>query len=82
MTDGPPDSFPPADGHRDVACPGCGYRPPVGLQWVCSPDGCGGMFDTFATRAQCPHCEARFAWTMCPACEKAFAHRAWYGRPG
>jgi hypothetical protein len=62
----------------DIACPACGFSPAVGMQWVCSPDGCGGMFDTFATRARCPHCEAQFAWTACPSCHKASAHRAWY----
>jgi hypothetical protein len=50
------------------------------MQWICAPDGCGGSFDTFATRARCPHCDAHFAWTMCPACGKASAHAAWYGR--
>lgn len=63
---------------RDVACPACGFAPFVGLQWTCSPDGCGGAFDTFATRARCPHCDAQFAWTACPACGKISAHQAWY----
>lgn len=62
----------------NVACPACGYAPPVGMSWTCAPDGCGGWFDTFATGGKCPHCAAQFAWTMCPQCGKASAHRAWY----
>lgn len=65
----------------NVACPGCGFAPFVGMQWFCGPDGCGGMFDTFASRAKCPHCEAQFQWTMCPACGKTHSHAAWYRRP-
>ena len=68
-------------GRPDVSCPACAFSPPEGLQWVCTPDGCGGTFDTFATRAHCPHCAARFAWTQCPACGQTSSHRAWYRRP-
>jgi len=50
------------------------------MQWLCAPDGCGGTFDTFATHARCPHCNAQFAWTACPGCGKSSAHRAWYRR--
>ncbi len=58
----------PSIGNRPgITCPGCGFAPVAGMEWVCAPDGCGGMFDTFATQGACPHCEARFAWTMCPA---------------
>ena len=72
----------PASGRGEIACPACGFAPLVGMQWVCAPDGCGGLFDTFATRGQCPHCEARFTWTMCPSCGKTAAHRAWYRAAG
>ena len=65
-------------GRPGIACPACAFSPPAGMQWICAPDGCGGAFDTFATRARCPHCEAQFAWTMCPACHKASSHAAWY----
>jgi hypothetical protein len=40
-----------------------GFAPFVDMQWSCSPDRCGGTFDTFATRARCPHCDAQFGWT-------------------
>jgi hypothetical protein len=66
----------------DIACPECTYAPTVGTLWTCAPDGCGGLFDTFETQAHCPHCQAEFAWTMCPACGKASAHQAWYRRAG
>jgi hypothetical protein len=66
----------------DIACPVRSFSPPEGFQWWCYPDGCGGSFDTFATRGRCPHCEAQFSWTMCPACEKVSAHRAWYHGAG
>jgi hypothetical protein len=65
----------------DIACPACGYVPTKGATWHCSPDGCGAFFDTFETHARCPQCEAQFAWTGCPACGKASAHRAWYRQP-
>jgi hypothetical protein len=73
-------TFPIASSERrpDVACPACGVSPYIGTQWVCAPDGCGGTFDTFQTRARCPHCSAQFAWTACPACHKASSHKAWY----
>ena len=61
-----------------IACPRCGFVPVIGMQWICAPDGCGGTFDTFATRAECPHCVARFTWTACPACLEKSAHASWY----
>ena len=70
------------DRRLDVACPQCGYAPSKGGLWTCAPDGCGGSFDTFETHAKCPHCDAQFAWTACPACGKASAHKAWYRRAG
>ena len=62
-----------------VACPGCGATPEVGDLWTCAPDGCGAMFDTFATEARCPACGAHFRWTQCASCGKASPHAAWYG---
>jgi hypothetical protein len=46
--------------------------------WMCAPDGCGALFDTFETRARCPQCDAQFSWTACLACGQASAHQAWY----
>jgi hypothetical protein len=62
----------------NVACPACGVAPRVGQMWACQPDGCGALFDTFATRARCPGCDAQFPWTECLACGGRFAHVAWY----
>jgi acetylornithine deacetylase/succinyl-diaminopimelate desuccinylase-like protein len=62
--------------------PECSVSPAIGTLWTCSPDGCGGRFDTFDTRGRCPHCGAQFAWTMCPSCHIVSAHRAWYRRSG
>lgn len=65
----------------DVACPGCGYVPGPFDRWVCAPDGCGSLWDTFTTGGRCPECGAQFAWTVCPACGKTYSHRAWYRGP-
>jgi hypothetical protein len=64
----------------DVACSGCGTPPAAGWLWQCAPDGCGGAFDTFASRGRCPHCSAQFAWTHCLLCRRVFAHQAFYVR--
>jgi hypothetical protein len=69
-------------GRPDISCPACAFSPPKGLQWMCYPDGCGGTFDTFETRARCPHCQAQFAWTQCPVCGCTSSHQAWYPRQG
>ena len=67
-------------GRPDVACPGCAYVPSPYDRWVCAPDGCGHMWDTFETRAKCPECGALFPWTTCPGCSKTYPHAAWYRR--
>ena len=42
-------------GRREgFACPDCGAAPPIGKKWKC--DQCGKGFDTFLSRAVCPHC--------------------------
>ena len=43
------------------SCPSCKESPPVGNFWVCRK--CRQAFDTFQTRAVCPHCSAQFAVT-------------------
>ena len=47
-------------------CPDCHTAPPVGTFWLCGR--CHKPFDTFATRATCPHCDAQYAVTRCPEC--------------
>jgi Zn-dependent protease len=48
------------------ACPACKTKPPIGDFWKCGR--CGQPFDTFQTRAVCPHCATQFAVTKCLDC--------------
>jgi Zn-dependent protease len=48
------------------ACPNCKAAPPVGEFWKCGR--CGQLFDTFQTRAVCPHCGTQFPVTKCMDC--------------
>lgn len=65
--------------HVAFKCPSCGMAPPVGNLWRC--DLCGGSFDTFATGAMCPHCNARHPKTMCPDCGRMADMTAWGAKP-
>ena len=48
------------------ACPRCKAAPPLGTFWKCGQ--CSQGFDTFQTRAICPHCGAQFPLTQCLDC--------------
>jgi Zn-dependent protease len=48
------------------ACPSCKAAPSVGDYWLCGR--CKQSFDTFETRAVCPHCAAQFTVTACLDC--------------
>ena len=52
--------------HEGFACPSCKNAPPVGKFWKCGR--CAEPFDTFQTRAVCPHCATQVAVTTCPDC--------------
>jgi Zn-dependent protease len=52
--------------HDGFACPSCEAAPPVGAFWMCGQ--CQKPFDTFRTRAVCPHCAAQFPVTKCVDC--------------
>jgi Zn-dependent protease len=52
--------------HSGFACPSCKAAPPVGAFWICNH--CRTLFDTFATGANCPKCQARFETTICVQC--------------
>ncbi len=52
--------------HDGFACPSCKAAPPVGAFWMCGK--CGNAFDTFQTKAVCPHCAAQFSVTKCMDC--------------
>ena len=47
-------------------CPSCRTAPPIGSYWKC--EKCEQPFDTFQSRAVCPHCAAQFATTVCLDC--------------
>jgi Zn-dependent protease len=47
-------------------CPSCLTAPPIGACWKCGQ--CGQPFDTFQSRAVCPHCAAQFVTTVCLDC--------------
>jgi Zn-dependent protease len=57
------------------ACPVCKSAPPLGDFWRCAQ--CAKPFDTFQTRAVCPHCAAQFAVTGCLDCGKQQPMSAW-----
>jgi len=57
------------------ACPSCGQAPIIGLLWRC--DKCLKPFDTFETRATCPHCGAQFPVTRCQECGRTHAMAEW-----
>jgi Zn-dependent protease len=61
--------------HGGFACPSCRQAPIVGPLWRC--DKCQQQFDTFATRAVCPHCGAQFPVTRCPECGHSHSLSEW-----
>jgi Zn-dependent protease len=61
------------------ACPVCHASPPLGEFWLCSR--CRKPFDTFLTRAFCPHCNAEYNVTSCPDCGSARPLSEWTGAP-
>jgi predicted RNA-binding Zn-ribbon protein involved in translation (DUF1610 family) len=61
--------------HAGFACPSCRQPPIIGPLWRC--DKCQQQFDTFATRAVCPHCGAQFPITRCPECGRAHSLSEW-----
>ncbi|HEY2329479.1 MAG TPA: hypothetical protein VGI63_06665, partial [Verrucomicrobiae bacterium] len=57
------------------ACPSCKTAPPLGELWRCGQ--CGKAFDTFATNAACPHCNAQYNLTQCLDCGTRHAMGEW-----
>ncbi len=51
---------------QGYACPSCGAAPLLGAYWRCGH--CEQPFDTFETRAACPHCGAQYSTTGCIDC--------------
>ena len=63
-------------GQREgFACPACGAAPHTGKRWKCMQ--CGKRFDTFLSRAVCPHCGARYSTTKCRTCKAAYPMNDW-----
>jgi len=60
-----------------VRCPSCKWRPSRTDTWACSP-GCGEIWNTFATRGECPGCQRFWAQTQCRKCGVWSDHDAWY----
>lgn len=63
-----------------VRCPACKWRPSRTDTWACNP-GCGEVWNTFATRGECPGCQRRWVNTQCTRCGVWSEHDAWYERP-
>ena len=61
--------------HDGFACPACKTSPPVGNFWLCGR--CRKAFDTFATRAVCPHCGEQFPATRCLDCGEMRPFNEW-----
>src|SRR5579872_2438339 len=57
------------------ACPTCKTSPPLGPYWRCG--NCGQAFDTFESRAVCPHCSAQYPNTQCLNCGSQHPLSAW-----
>ncbi len=65
--------------HPGFACPACKAAPPVGAFWRCHH--CQTVFDTFATGAVCPKCQAQFETTMCLQCATSRPMAEWVQPP-
>ncbi len=61
------------------ACPSCHQAPIVGPVWRC--ERCLQLFDTFATRAVCPHCGTQFGVSRCPECGDSRPLAEWVVAP-
>jgi hypothetical protein len=58
-----------------IRCPACQWRPTRHDMWSCD---CGEVWNTFATRGECPGCQRRWAKTQCTKCGTWSDHDAWY----
>ena len=72
---------------ENIRCPRCGWRPSPSSRWCCdgadtpeSFEGCGVVWDTFATGGRCPGCLHRWLWTSCLQCGEWSLHDDWYAK--
>ncbi len=63
---------------QGYSCPTCQNAPPIGEYWKCG--NCQIPFDTFATGAVCPHCNARYEMTRCIDCGRQHPLAEWMGQ--
>ncbi|MBK7872246.1 MAG: hypothetical protein IPJ74_17020 [Saprospiraceae bacterium] len=63
-----------------IECPQCQWRPDGGAYWACG--GCGHIWNTFDTMAQCPKCGHQHERTACipwrGGCNAYEPHLDWY----
>jgi hypothetical protein len=60
-----------------IRCPACKWRPTKDDTWTCAP-GCGEVWNTFATRGECPGCQRHWSKTQCTKCGVWSDHDRWY----
>jgi len=71
---------------RGIRCPLCKWQPESRNRWCCDPtgspepafQGCGTVWNTFATRGRCPGCSHQWIWTACHMCGCFSLHEDWY----
>jgi Zn-dependent protease len=60
---------------QGFACPSCRTAPLLGAYWKCNQ--CKQAFDTFETRAVCPHCGYVHEQTICVDCRERYPLQQW-----
>jgi hypothetical protein len=61
-----------------IRCPVCAWQPAAHDTWSCNPQGCGNLWNTFATHGVCPACSREWAETACLRCAAWSPHDDWY----
>lgn len=61
-----------------IRCPRCGWEPRKDDRWLCGPQGCGHVWNTFETLGRCPACERFWNETACLRCGAWSPHDEWY----
>ena len=59
-----------------IRCPSCGMT--TAWAHLLRSPGCGEVWNTFATRGECPGCQRRWPSTQCTRCGVWSDHDAWY----
>ena len=78
--------FDESDEMEGIRCPRCHWRPSASSRWSCisrdAPEppfeGCGTVWNTFATKGRCPGCRHQWHWTSCLRCAEWSPHVDWY----